>query len=145
LNVDPTAGKSINALRAFTGKGILVWGARTLAGNDNEWRYVSVRRLFNLIEESTQKATAFAVFEPNDATTWLKVKAMIESYLYGLWEQGGLAGPTPEDAFFVNVGLGKTMTAQDILEGRMVVEIGIAAVRPAEFIILRFTHKMQVA
>ncbi len=145
LNVDPTAGKSINAIRAFTGKGTLVWGARTLAGNDNEWRYVPVRRLFNLIEESTKKATAFAVFEPNDATTWLKVKAMIESYLYGLWEQGALAGPTPEAAYFVNVGLGKTMTAQDVLEGRMIVEIGVAAVRPAEFIVLRFTHKMQEA
>jgi len=145
LNVDPTAGKSINAIRAFTGKGTLVWGARTLAGNDNEWRYVPVRRLFNMIEESTQKATAFAVFEPNDATTWLKVKAMIESYLYGLWEQGALAGPTPEAAYFVNVGLGKTMTAQDVLEGRMIVEIGVAAVRPAEFIVLRFTHKMQEA
>lgn len=145
LNVDPTAGKSINAIRAFTGKGTLVWGARTLAGNDNEWRYISVRRLFNMIEESTQKATAFAVFEPNDTTTWLKVKAMIESYLYGLWEQGGLAGSTPEAAYFVNVGLGKTMTNQDILEGRMIVEIGVAAVRPAEFIVLRFTHKMQEA
>jgi phage tail sheath protein FI len=145
LNVDPTAGKSINAIRAFTGKGTLVWGARTLAGNDNEWRYVSVRRLFNMIEESTQKATAFAVFEPNDATTWLKVKAMIESYLYGLWQQGALAGASPDDAYFVNVGLGKTMTTQDVLEGRMVVEIGVAAVRPAEFIILKFTHKLQQA
>ncbi len=145
LNVDPTAGKSINAIRDFSGKGTLVWGGRTLAGNDNEWRYISVRRLFITIEESTRKATAFAVFEPNDATTWLKVKAMIESYLYGLWEQGALAGSKPESAYFVNVGLGKTMTAQDILEGRMIVEIGIAAVRPAEFIILRFTHKMQEA
>jgi len=145
LNVDTTAGKSINAIRAFTGKGTLVWGARTLAGNDNEWRYVSVRRLFNMIEESTQKATSFAVFEPNDATTWLKVKAMIESYLYGLWQQGALAGQTPDDAYFVNVGLGKTMTPQDVLEGRMIVEIGVAAVRPAEFIILRFTHKLQQA
>jgi phage tail sheath protein FI len=145
LNIDETAGKSINAIRAFTGKGTLVWGARTLAGNDNEWRYISVRRLFNMIEESTQKATSFAVFEPNDATTWLKVKAMIESYLYGLWQQGALAGPTPEDAYFVNVGLGKTMTPQDVLEGRMIVEIGAAAVRPAEFIILRFTHKLQQA
>ncbi len=145
LNVDPTAGKSINAIRQFAGKGTLVWGARTLAGNDNEWRYVPVRRLFNMIEESTQKATAFAVFEPNDATTWLKVKAMIESYLYGLWEQGALAGPKPESAYFVNVGLGKTMTTQDVLEGRMIVEIGIAAVRPAEFIILRFSHKLQEA
>lgn len=143
LNIDPTAGKSINAIRAFTGKGTLIWGARTLAGNDNEWRYVSVRRLFNMIEESTRKATAFAVFEPNDATTWLKVKAMTESYLYGLWQQGALAGSTPEQAYFVNVGLGKTMTAQDVLEGRMIVEMGLAAVRPAEFIILRFTHKLQ--
>jgi uncharacterized protein len=140
-----TAGLSINAIRAFTGKGTLVWGARTLAGNDNEWRYVPVRRLFIMIEESVQKATAFAVFEPNDATTWLKVKAMIESYLYGLWEQGALAGPTPEAAYFVHVGLGRTMTAQDILEGRMIVEVGIAAVRPAEFIILKFTHKLQEA
>ncbi len=145
LNVDPTAGKSINALRAFTGKGTLVWGARTLAGNDNEWRYIPVRRLFILIEESVQKASAFAVFEPNDATTWLKVKAMIESYLYGLWEQGALAGPTPAAAYFVQVGLGKTMTTDDVLNGRMIVEIGVAAVRPAEFIILRFTHKMQEA
>ena len=145
LNVDAVAGKSINAIRPFTGKGILVWGGRTLAGNDNEWRYISVRRLFNLIEESVQKATAFAVFEANDTGTWLKVKAMIDSYLYGLWQQGALAGPTPGQAFFVNVGLGKTMNTQDILEGRMIVEIGIAAVRPAEFIILRFSHKLQEA
>jgi len=145
LNIDPTAGKSINAIREFTGKGTLVWGARTLAGNDNEWRYVSVRRLFNMIEESAQKATAFAVFEPNDATTWLKVKAMIDSFLYGLWERGALAGSTAKAAYFVNVGLGKTMTPQHVLEGLMIVEIGVAAVRPAEFIILRFTHKMQEA
>ncbi|MGB1017168.1 MAG: phage tail sheath family protein, partial [Nannocystaceae bacterium] len=137
--------KSINAIRAFAGKGTLVWGARTLAGNDNEWRYVPVRRLFITVEESVQKASAFAVFEPNDSTTWLKVKGMIESYLYGLWEQGGLAGSSPEAAYFVNVGLGKTMTPQDVLEGRMHVEIGLAAVRPAEFIILRFSHKLQEA
>lgn len=145
LNVDATGGKSINAIRAFTGKGTLVWGARTLAGNDNEWRYVPVRRLFITIEESCQKATSFAVFEPNDSTTWLKVKGMIESYLYGLWEQGALAGSSAESAYFVNVGLGKTMTPQDVLEGRMNVEIGVAAVRPAEFIILRFSHKLQEA
>lgn len=145
LNVDPTSGKSINVIRSFTGRGTLVWGARTLAGNDNEWRYVPVRRLFITIEESTRKASAFSVFEPNDATTWLKVKAMIESYLYGLWERGALAGSRPEAAYFVNVGLGKTMTPQDVLEGRMIVEIGVAAVRPSEFIILRFTHQLQAA
>ena len=145
LNVDPTGGKSINAIRAFTGKGTLVWGARTLAGNDNEWRYVPVRRLFVMIEESAQKSTGFAVFEPNDVGTWLKVKGMIESFLYGLWERGALAGSTPETAYFVEVGLGKTMTTQDILEGRMIVKIGVAAVRPAEFIVLQFSHKLQEA
>ena len=105
----------------------------------------SRQEIVEMIEESTKKATSFAVFEPNDATTWLKVKGMIESYLYGLWERGALAGPTPETAYYVNVGLGKTMTAQDILEGRMIVEIGVAAVRPAEFIIIRFMHKLQEA
>jgi len=145
LNVDATAGKSINAIRAFAGRGTLIWGARTLAGNDNEWRYVPVRRLFITIEESTRKASAFAVFEPNDATTWLKVKGMIESYLYGLWEQGALAGSKPDQAYYVHVGLGSTMTAQDVLEGRMLVEIGIAAVRPAEFVVLRFSHRLQQA
>jgi phage tail sheath protein FI len=142
LNVDATSGKSVNAIRAFPGKGTLVWGARTLAGNDNEWRYVPVRRLFIMIEESSRKATSFAVFEPNDASTWLKVKGMLESYLYGLWEQGALQGATPEAAYYVNVGLGRTMSAQDVLEGRMIVEIGVAAVRPAEFIVLRFSHKL---
>jgi phage tail sheath protein FI len=145
LNVDANSGKSINAIRSFVGKGTLIWGARTLAGNDNEWRYVPVRRLFNMIEESSKKASAFAVFEPNDASTWLKVKGMLDSYLYGLWQQGALAGSKPEAAYFVHVGLGKTMTAQDILEGKLIIEIGIAAVRPAEFIILRFSHKLQEA
>lgn len=143
LNVDVVAGKSINAIRPFAGKGILVWGARTLAGNDNEWRYISVRRFFNMVEESIKKSTYWAVFEPNDANLWIKVKAMIENYLTDKWRDGALAGAKPEDAFFVNVGLGKTMTSQDILEGRLIVEIGMAVVRPAEFIILRFMHKMQ--
>ncbi len=144
MNVD-TSGKSINALRAFSGKGVLVWGARTLAGNDNEWRYVSVRRFFNMVEESCKKASEPFVFEPNDASTWVKVKAMIENFLVLQWRDGALAGAKPEDAFYVRVGLGTTMTAQDILEGRMIVEIGMAVVRPAEFIILRFSHKMQEA
>ncbi len=143
LNVDTADGKSLNAIRSFTGKGMLVWGARTLAGNDNEWRYINVRRLFIMIEESVQKATQFAVFEPNTASTWLKVKAMIESYLYGLWQRGALAGSKPEHAYFVRVGLNVTMTQQDILEGIMRVSVGIAAVRPAEFIEISFSHKLQ--
>lgn len=141
LNVDATSGKSINAIRSFVGKGTLVWGARTLAGNDNEWRYVSVRRLFNTVEESIQKATHFAVFEPNTPFTWLKLKTMIESYLESLWRAGAFFGETPEQAFFVNVGLGQTMTEDDINNGIMNIEIGLAAVRPAEFIVLTFSHK----
>lgn len=145
LNVDATGGKSINAIRAFVGKGTLVWGARTLAGNDNEWRYVSVRRFFNMVEESIKKSTYWAVFEPNDANTWVKVRGMIENYLTQKWREGALAGATPRDAFFVRCGLGVTMNAQDILEGRMNVEIGMAVVRPAEFIILKFSHKLQTS
>jgi len=143
LNVDATSGKSINVIRNFTGKGTLVWGSRTLAGNDNEWRYVPVRRFYLFVEESVKKASAFVVFEPNDANTWLRVKTMIENFLNNLWRQGALQGAKPADAFFVNIGLGVTMTSQDILEGRMNIEIGLAAVRPAEFIILKFSHKLQ--
>jgi phage tail sheath protein FI len=143
LNVDSVSGKSINAIRAFTGRGVMVWGARTLAGNDNEWRYVNVRRLFIFVEESVKKASEFVVFESNSAPTWQRVKGMCEAFLTGLWRDGALAGATTKDAFFVNVGLGTTMTPDDILNGKMVVEIGMAASRPAEFIILRFSHKLQ--
>jgi phage tail sheath protein FI len=144
LNVH-TTGKSVNAIRAFTGKGSLIWGARTLDGNSNEWRYVSVRRFFNMAEESIKKATAPFTFEPNDANTWIRVRAMIENFLTIQWRNGALAGATAQQAFYVRIGLGETMTSQDILEGRMVIEIGMAVVRPAEFIVLKFAHKMQVA
>ncbi len=143
LNVDVNGGKSVNAIRTFAGKGTLVWGARTLAGNDNEWRYIPVRRLYNMVEESIKKSTSWVVFEPNDANTWIKVKAQIENFLNGLWRDGALAGAIPDDAFFVQVGLGTTMTSIDILEGRLSVEIGMAAVRPAEFVILKFSHMLQ--
>lgn len=142
LNIDSVAGKSINVIRAFTGRGILIWGARTLAGNDNEWRYIPVRRFFNMVEESCKNASGGFVFEPNDSNTWVKVQGMLENFLVTLWRQGALQGAKPEHAFYVSVGLNKTMSALDILEGRMIVEIGLAVVRPAEFIILRFSHKM---
>lgn len=142
LNIDPSTGKSVNAIRSFTGKGTLVFGARTLAGNDNEWRYVSVRRFFNMVEESIKKATEQFVFEPNDANTWVRVQAMIENFLTLQWRDGALQGAKQEQAFQVAVGLGKTMTADDILNGRMIVQIALAPVRPAEFIILRFEQMM---
>lgn len=144
LNVTST-GKSVNAIRVFAGNGCLVWGARTLAGNDNEWRYVPVRRFFIMAEESIKKATEPFVFEPNDRGTWVRVRAMIENFLTVQWRQGALAGAVPAQAFFVKVGLGETMTSQDILEGRMIIEVGMAVVRPAEFIILRFAQKMQTS
>ncbi|MCK9155248.1 MAG: phage tail sheath subtilisin-like domain-containing protein [Paludibacteraceae bacterium] len=143
LNVDPVAGKSINAIRKFSGKGILVWGARTLDGYSNEWRYVPVRRLFCYIEEIVQKSTNWAVFQPNTANTWVMVKSQIENFLYNLWRDGAFAGATAEQAYYVKIGKGLTMTEDDINNGSMIVEIGLAAVRPAEFIVLKFSHKVQ--
>lgn len=143
MNIDVVAGKSVNAIRSFVGMGTKIWGARTLAGNDNEWRYINVRRFFNMVEESVKKSTYWAVFEPNDINTWTRVRAMIENYLLLKWKDGALAGTKPDEAYFVRVGLGQTMSPIDVLEGRMIIEIGLAAVRPAEFIILKFSHKLQ--
>lgn len=145
MNVDPPTGKSVNAIRAFTGKGTLVWGGRTLLGNDNNWRYVSVRRFYIMVEKSVKLAAFRFVFEPNDSNTWVRVRAMIENYLTNLWRLGALAGAKPEQAFYVRVGLGVTMTFDDILNGKLIIEIGMAPVRPAEFIILRFTQIQQTS
>jgi len=142
LNVT-ASGKSINAIRSFPGKGVMVWGARTLAGNDNEWRYIPVRRFFNMVEESVKKATEQFVTERNDANTWAKIKAMIENYLMTLWRSGALAGAKTDEAYFVKLGLGETMTARDIQEGKMIIVIGMAVMRPAEFVILKYSHKMK--
>ena len=137
------SGKSINAIRFFSGKGVLVWGARTLDALGSEWRYIPVRRLFNYVEESIQESTAWAVFQPNDSNTWVRIKCQIENFLSNLWSEGAFAGATPDQAFFVQVGLGISMTSQDILDGYLKVNIGLAAVRPAEFIVLTFSHKLQ--
>ncbi len=143
LNNEASQGKYINAIRTFAGKGpAIIWGARTLAGNDNEWRYISVRRYFNMVGESCKDATESFIFETNDANTWKQVQSLIENYLVQQWRAGALMGTTPREAFFVNVGLGTTMTQLDIDEGRLIVEIGMAVIKPAEFIILRFMHKM---
>ncbi|HTO14875.1 MAG TPA: phage tail sheath C-terminal domain-containing protein [Edaphocola sp.] len=145
FNIDSENGKSINCIRQFVGRGNLVWGARTLAGNNNEWKYVNVRRFFNMAEESCENAARQFVFEPNDANTWVRVKGMIGNYLTNLWRVGALQGAKPEQAFYVAVGLNETMTQDDILNGLMIVEIGLAVVRPAEFIILRFSHKLALS
>lgn len=131
--------EKVNALRVFPGKGTLVWGARTLDSNSNEWRYIPVRRLFLMVEESLRRGTEAVAFEPNDANTWIKTKAQINRFLSDLWRQGALVGSKPEQAFFVRVGLGETMTAQDIQAGRLIIHIGLAPTRPAEFTILRLS------
>ena len=143
MNVDPQTAKSVNAIRYFKGKGILVWGARTLDGGSNEWRYVPVRRLFSYVEQSLKLATFWAVFQPNDSNTWIKIKCQISNFLSTLWRDGALAGSSPDEAFFVEVGEGVTMTTADINDGYLIVRIGLAAVRPAEFIVLEFSHKVQ--
>jgi len=145
MNIDTIAGKSVNAIRPFYGEGLVVWGARTLAGNDNNWRYVPVRRFTSFVEESCKRSTKWAVFEPNDANLWVKVRCEIENFLYTQWSAGALAGAKPSDAYYVHCGLGTTMTAQDILNGYLKVLIGMAVVRPAEFIILEYTQILQVS
>jgi len=142
LNVT-TQGKSINAVRAFIGEGTLVWGARTLDGNSLDWRYVNVRRTMIMLEESVKLATKAYVFEKNDANTWVTMKSMISNFLTGIWKRGGLAGASPEDAFGVHVGLGETMTPEDILEGILRVTVLVAISRPAEFIEITFQQQMQ--
>ncbi len=142
LNVD-TAGKSINAIRTFIGEGTLVWGARTLDGNSLDWRYINVRRTMIMLEESVRLATKAYVFEPNVANTWVTIKSMISNFLASVWKRGGLAGSSPEDAFSVHVGLGETMTGEDILEGILRVTVLVALSRPAEFIEITFQQQMQ--
>lgn len=143
LNVDAVSGKSINAIRTFPGIGPLVWGGRTLDGNSLDWRYINVRRTMIMLEQSIKLALRSYVFEPNDANTWITVKSMIVNFLIEKWKQGALAGSTPEDAFDVQVGLGSTMTSVDILEGKMLVTVKLAIVRPAEFIVVTFEQQMQ--
>jgi phage tail sheath protein FI len=142
LNVT-TQGKSINAIRTFIGEGTLVWGARTLDGNSLDWRYINVRRTMIMLEESIRLATKAYVFEPNVANTWVTIKSMIRNFLTGIWKRGGLAGAVPDDAFSVFVGLGETMTAEDILEGILRVTVLVAVSRPAEFIEITFQQQMQ--
>jgi len=145
LNIDAVSGKSINAIRLFNGLGILVWGARTLDGNSQDWRYISMRRTMTFLEQSCKLASQSYAFQPNDKNTWEAVKSMIGSFLISIWKQGGLMGATPADAFSVSCGLGTTMTADDILNGFMNVTVKVAIVHPAEFIVITFQQEMTVS
>ena len=142
LNVDAVSGKSVNAIRFFNGQGILIWGARTLDGNSQDWRYVSVRRTMTFLEQSVQLAARPYVFEPNTANTWAAIKSEISSFLTDIWKEGGLQGSKASDAFQVDCGLGSTMTSEDILNGFLKVTVRVAVVRPAEFIVITFEQEM---
>ena len=130
--------KGVNLIRAFTGRGIRVWGARTMSSN-GLWKYVNVRRLYIYIEESIKANTNWVVFEPNSEVLWGRVTRTIEMFLATCWRSGALAGSTPSEAYFVECGP-TTMTQDDIDNGRLICNIGIAAVKPAEFVIFRITQ-----
>jgi hypothetical protein len=133
--------KALNMVRQFNNGSPLIWGARTSTDKDDaEWRYVPVRRLFNSAEKDIKDTMQSMMYEPNSQPTWERVRSAINNYLYGLWKQGALAGAKPEEAYFVHIGWGVTMTQDDINGGKMIVKVGMAAVRPAEFIILQFTQ-----
>jgi hypothetical protein len=128
----------VNCIRSFTGRGTRVWGARTLS-SDPAWRYVNVRRLFNYVEASIEHGTQWVVFEPNDADLWARVRRDVGAFLTGVWRDGALFGSTPAEAFFVKVD--EENNPQDVRDrGQLVIDVGIAPVKPAEFVIFRFSQ-----
>jgi phage tail sheath protein FI len=135
--------KGANVIRRFPGRGIRVWGARTMS-SDPLWKYVNVRRLFIFLEASIYNSTQWVVFEPNDQRLWARVKQTVTLFLRTQWREGALFGAKEEEAFSVAVGR-ETMTEDDILNGRLIIEIGVAPVRPAEFVIFRIFQKTQEA
>jgi len=126
----------VNCIRFFPRDGIRLWGARTLAEGASEWRYLNVRRLFNMIEESIAQSTRWVVFEPNDATLWKSIRRDVGAFLTRLWRSGALMGATPEEAFFVQCD--EETNPPDVIDaGQVITVIGIAPVKPAEFIVFR--------
>jgi phage tail sheath protein FI len=126
----------VNCIRFFAREGIRVWGARTLAAEASEWRYVNVRRLFNMIEESIAQSTRWVVFEPNDMSLWKAIRRDVSAFLMNLWRDGALMGTTPDEAFFVKCDE-ETNPPEVIDAGRVITVIGLAPVKPAEFVIFR--------
>ena len=139
----PLNGKAVNAIRTFQGKGVLVWGARTLEGNSKDYRYISVRRTMTFLEQSIKMAAEAFVFAPNNSTTWSTLRATVSSFLTNQWQSGLLAGQSADDAFVVEIGLGSTMTPNDILDGILKMTVKVAITRPAEFIVITFEQQQQ--
>lgn len=128
----------VNCIRSFVGRGLRVWGARTLS-SDPAWRYVSVRRLFNYVEESIDRGTQWIVFEPNDADLWARVRRDVTAFLTGCWRDGMLFGATPAEAFFVKCDAENNPS--DVRDrGQLVIDVGLAPVKPAEFVVFRFSQ-----
>jgi phage tail sheath protein FI len=125
-------------LRVFEGRGLRVWGARTIS-SDTLWKYINVRRLFLFLEESIDEGTQWVVFEPNDPKLWARVRATVTEFLTRVWKDGALFGKAPEEAFFVKCDE-TTMTQDDRNNGRLIILIGVAPVRPAEFVIFRIAQ-----
>jgi phage tail sheath protein FI len=142
LNPSPT---NVCVLRDFReeGRGLRVWGARCIT-SDTDWKYVNVRRLFIFLEQSLDEGTQWVVFEPNDAPLWARVRQSIAAFLTRVWRDGALQGATPEEAFFVKCDR-TTMTQDDIDNGRLIVLVGVAPVKPAEFVIIRIFQATQEA
>lgn len=128
----------VNCIRAFPGRGIRVWGARTLSSNGS-WRYINVRRLFIMIEASMESGLSWVVFEPNDSTLWAKVRRDVTSFLRVVWRSGALFGNTPEAAFYVKCD--EELNPLEIRDlGQLIIEVGVAPVKPAEFVIFRISQ-----
>lgn len=145
LNIDLLTGKSINVIRSLNGRGIVVWGDRTLDGNSPDWRFIQVRRTLIYIEQSIKAALQLEAFAPNNASTWAATQSLIENFLNSLWQKGALLGATPADAYAVAIGLGLTMTADDIQQGLMRVNVQLALLHPADFMLLTMTQQVDAA
>ena len=139
----PVNGKAVNAIRSFIGKGVLVWGARTLDGNSQDWKYINVRRTLLMIEQSVKSAVENYIFEPNTPQTWMRVRIAIENFLTSMWKRGALLGISPAEAYEVAIGIGDTMTPEDVLDGVMRISVFLSIARPAEFIEITFEQRMQ--
>jgi uncharacterized protein len=128
----------VNCIKTFPGRGVRVWGARTLS-SDQAWRYLNVRRLFNYLEESILDGTQWVVFEPNDDALWARIRRTISAFLVMEWRKGALFGLTPDEAFYVRCDR-ETNPAESIDAGQVICEIGVAPVKPAEFVIFRLAQ-----
>jgi uncharacterized protein len=138
-------GKFINVLRPFIGEGILVWGANTLDGNNLDWRYINARRTMIMLEQSIKLVLKAFVFEANDKHTWVTLKSMISNFLSDIWKQGGLVGSTPADSFKVCIGLGESMSDEDVLLGVLKTTVKVALSHPGEFIEVTLEQQMQLS